>query len=63
MKTFVLIIWIHAAILSNVDSMTMFSVPGFFTREACEQAGKDSKVLVRMTVKSLEYVCIEQPKI
>ena len=58
----ILIIFIHAGVLSQGDSMTMFSVPNFKDEASCSAAGKASESLVSATKKSLRFVCVPQQK-
>lgn len=56
----VLILFVHAGMLSDKDSMALTNVPGFTTEAACQSAGKQSEVLVRRTTKEVKFVCVKQ---
>ena len=58
--TWVLILFVHAGMLSEKDSMGITSVPGFKTEAACLTAGKTSEALVKRTTKDLKFVCVKQ---
>ena len=56
--TWILVIFVHAGILSKGDSMAITSVPGFPTETACKSAGEASKALTGGTVKETRFVCL-----
>lgn len=60
MGTWVLIIFVHASVLSKGDSMSITSVPGFKTEAMCATAGRKSEELTKGTTKSTVWVCVKQ---
>jgi len=59
MVTWTLILFIHAGMLSNSDSMALTQVSGFTTSQACEVAGQNASSLAVGTVKAARYKCVE----
>lgn len=55
----VLVIFLHAGILSGKDSMTATTVEGFKSEAACLAAGRHSEVLGKNTTKDVKWVCLE----
>lgn len=60
MNSWILILFVHAGVLSNADSMALTNVPGFSTEAACQAAGKQSNSLVTKTTKEVKFVCVKQ---
>lgn len=60
MSTWILILFVHAGMMSDKDSMALTNVPGFKTQAACEAAGKASEALVKRTSKDVRFVCVKQ---
>ena len=58
--TWVLIVFVHASMLSDKDSMALTTVPGFRSEATCQVAGKQSEVLAKRTTKEMRYVCVKQ---
>lgn len=58
--TWVLVLFVHAGMLSDKDSMALTNVPGFKTQAACEAAGKTTESLTKSTTKSTRFVCLKQ---
>lgn len=58
--TWVLVLFIHAGMLSDKDSMAVTSVQGFKTEAACLTAGKQSEALGKRTTKEVKFVCLKQ---
>jgi len=56
--TWILIIFIHAGVLSPKDSMAITNVPGFATEQACMAAGRKSEELGRGNTKEVKFVCV-----
>jgi hypothetical protein len=56
----ILILFVHAGVTSNADSMAITNVPNFRTEAACLQAGARAEELVKRTTKSVRYVCVKQ---
>lgn len=60
MNTWVLILFVHAGVLSDKDSMTLTNVPGFASETVCQAAGKQAEALVKRTIKEVKFVCVKQ---
>lgn len=60
MITWVLIIWIHAGVLADGNSMALTSIPGFSSEAQCMQAGQKAVTLTARTVKNAQIVCVQQ---
>ena len=58
--TWVLVLFLHAGVLSQKDSMAMTTVPGFKTEASCQAAGKASEDLSKRTTKEVRFVCLKQ---
>lgn len=58
--SWVLVLFIHAGMLSDKDSMAVTSVPGFKTEAACLASGKQSESLAKRTTKEVKFVCLKQ---
>jgi hypothetical protein len=58
--TWVLVLFLHAGMLSQKDSMAMTTVPGFKTEASCQAAGKVSEDLGKRTTKEVKFVCLKQ---
>ena len=58
--SWILILFVHAGMLSDKDSMALTSVPGFKSEASCQAAGKRSEDLTKSTTKSTRFVCIKQ---
>lgn len=58
--SWVLVLFLHAGIMSDKDSMAATSVPGFKTEAACLAAGKQSEALAKRTTKEVKFVCLKQ---
>lgn len=58
--TWILVLFVHAGMFSDKDSMAITSVPGFKTEAACVAAGKLSDDLTKATTKSTRFVCLKQ---
>jgi hypothetical protein len=56
----ILIIFVHASVLSKGDSMSITNVPGFKTEAACMAAGKKAEDLTKNTTKDTKFVCVKQ---
>jgi hypothetical protein len=57
-----LILFAHAGIMSDKDSMALTTVPGFRTQQECRAAGEESKRLASSTTKVIKYTCVEVSK-
>jgi hypothetical protein len=58
--TWILVLFVHAGMLSDKDSMALTNVPGFKTEANCQAAGKASESLTKSTTKNVRFVCIKQ---
>ncbi len=58
--TWVLVLFVHAGMLSEKDSMALTSVPGFKTEANCQAAGKAAEALTKTTTKNTRFVCVKQ---
>ena len=58
--SWVLVLFVHAGMLSGKDSMALSSVPGFKTEAACQAAGKAGEALTKGTTKDTRFVCVKQ---
>ena len=58
--TWVLVLFLHAGMLSEKDSMALTTVPGFKTEASCVAAGKQSEALGKRTTKEVKFVCLKQ---
>lgn len=58
--SWVLILFIHAGMLSEKDSMALTNVSGFKSEAACLTAGKQSEALGKRTTKEVKFVCLKQ---
>ncbi len=54
-----LILFAHAGMMSDKDSMAMTTVPGFRTQAECRAAGEESKKMVSRTTKEMKFTCVE----
>ena len=58
--TWVLVLFLHAGMLSEKDSMALTTVPGFKSEVSCLAAGKQSEGLGKRTTKEVKFVCLKQ---
>ena len=58
--SWVLVLFVHAGMLSDKDSMALTSVQGFKTEASCQAAGKASEALTKTTTKETRFVCLKQ---
>jgi hypothetical protein len=58
--SWILVLFVHAGMLSDKDSMALTTVPGFKTEAACQAAGKASEALTKGTTKNTRFVCVKQ---
>jgi hypothetical protein len=58
--SWILVLFVHAGMLSDKDSMALTTVPGFKTEVACQAAGKASEALTKSTTKNTRFVCLKQ---
>jgi hypothetical protein len=58
--SWVLILFVHAGMLSEKDSMAITTVSGFKSEAVCMTAGKQSEALVKRTTKEVRFVCVKQ---
>jgi hypothetical protein len=58
--TWILVLFVHAGMMSDKDSMALTSVPGFKSEAICQTAGKQSEALAKRTTKEVKFVCLKQ---
>jgi hypothetical protein len=58
--SWILVLFVHAGMMSDKDSMAITNVPGFKTEAACLAAGRQSEALVKRTSKEVKFVCVKQ---
>ncbi len=58
--SWILVLFVHAGMLSEKDSMALTSVPGFKTEANCQAAGKAAEALTKTTTKNTRFVCVKQ---
>lgn len=58
--SWILVLFVHAGMLSDKDSMALTSVPGFKTEASCQAAGKAAEPLTKSTTKNTRWVCLKQ---
>ena len=58
--SWILVLFVHAGMLSEKDSMAITSVAGFKTEAACQTAGRQSEALAKSTTKEVRFVCVKQ---
>lgn len=58
--SWILVLFVHAGMLSEKDSMAITSVSGFKSESACQAAGKQSEALTKRTTKEVRFVCVKQ---
>lgn len=58
--SWILVLFIHAGVLSNTDSMAVTNIRGFSTEQACKEAGEKSRRLVSGTTKDVRFVCVAE---
>ena len=57
-----LILFAHAGIMSDKDSMALTNVTGFRTQQECQAAGESAKKMASATTKVIKYTCVEVSK-
>ena len=55
----VLVLYIYAGVLAKGDSVTLTSIPGFKTEQACKVAGIQSDSLVKDSFKTARFMCVK----
>ena len=58
--SWILVLFVHAGVLSEKDSMAITNIPGFKTEAACNTAGRQSEALTKRTTKEVRFVCVKQ---
>lgn len=56
----ILIVFVHAGVLSDKDSMALTNVPGFSAQAECEAAGRAAERLTQGTTKNTRWVCVQK---
>lgn len=59
MTYWTLILYIYAGAMSNTDSVTLQTIPGFTSEQTCKAAGEGPKSLVKMSTKEYRFACVE----
>ncbi len=54
----ILLIYVYAGILAKGDSVALTTIPGYASKDACEQSARDLPKLVQRTTKEVVYVCL-----
>ncbi len=54
----ILLIYVYAGILAKGDSVALTTIPGYASKDACEQSARDLPKLVKGTTKEVVYVCL-----
>ena len=57
--SWILVLFVHAGMLSDKDSVALTNVPGFKTEAACMAAGKQADNLVKRTSKDVKFICVK----
>jgi hypothetical protein len=57
-----LILFAHAGMMSNTDSMALTQVPGFRSQQECQAAGKAAERMTTATTKVIKHTCVEVSK-
>lgn len=57
--SWVLVIYIYAGLFAKGDNVTITNINGFHSQASCEAAGQQSEVLVKDTLKSSRFMCVE----
>ncbi len=57
-----LILFAHAGMMSDKDSMALTTVPGFPNQAQCQAAGEGAKKMASATTKVIKYHCVEVSK-
>lgn len=57
-----LILFAHASMLSDHDSMAFTNVQGFKSQQECVVAGNQAKKMVEMTTKVIKFTCVQVEK-
>lgn len=55
----VLLLFAHAGIMSDNDSMALTNVPGFFSQQECVASGEEAKKMASGTTKVIKYKCFK----
>lgn len=58
--SWILVLFVHAGMMSDKDSMALTNVPGFKTEASCQAAGRAAESLTKSTTKSARWVCVKQ---
>ena len=57
--TWTLILYVYAGLWANGDSVSLQTVTGFSSEQACVRAGVQSTPLVKGSAKEIRFVCVE----
>lgn len=58
--SWILVLFVHAGMLSEKDSMALTNVPGFKSEASCQAAGRAAEALTKATTKATRFVCVKQ---
>ena len=58
--TWILVLFVHAGMLSDKDNMALTTVPGFKNESNCQAAGRAAEALTKTTTKATRWVCVKQ---
>jgi hypothetical protein len=56
----ILVLFIHAGVMSNSDSVALTNVPGFTVQAECLAAGRAAQALTGGTTKDTRFVCLQR---
>ena len=57
-----LILFAHAGVMSNTDSMALTNVTGFTSQQQCVDAGEQTKRMATGTTKVIKFTCVQVQK-
>jgi hypothetical protein len=57
-----LILFAHAGIMSDKDSMALTNVTGFTSQQECVAAGDQAKRMASGTTKVIKFTCVQVTK-
>jgi len=57
-----LILFAHAGMMTDNDSMALTRVEGFKSQQECIAAGTESQKMAKMTTKVIKFTCVKVEK-
>lgn len=57
-----LILFAHAGVMGNTDSMALTNVTGFTSQQQCVDAGEQAKRMATGTTKVIKFTCVQVQK-